>query len=247
MGEKFSVAQLMNMGDAILADIAVASAVSQKSAAAEPIVAEVKKEEKKKSVPAAVVEEKKEEAAEKQAEDKAEVEAEEAGKEAAAIVANQLNLGASNETVIDNIMKTASADAHNVFDYLVGFVKSAMEAGSAGDAMMNEASQAGAGAGPAAGAGQDAEIEALVRALVEAGVTPDELMALAQGGAQGGEMPAEGGEMPAAAAGEMPPEAMAAEAPKMASAKQWNDMSIVEKSAQLRLALGKASTSNRGK
>ena len=208
MGEKYSAAQLRGIGDEILADVAVATAVSTKSAELPAVKAEEKAETKK------------EEKAETKAEDKAEdvKKAEVVGKEAAAAVIEQLSQPVvSAEEIVNSIVKQASADAVNVADFLAGYLsKQALDAGSTGDTVMDETSQgagaegagavpAGAGAG-AEGAGGEAEMEQIVQALLQAGVSPEELMALIQG--QGGEA----GAAPAAPAGAE----MAAGAPEAA-------------------------------
>ena len=238
MGEKFSFAQLKGIGDEILADIAVASVV--KSAAvkkAEEAPAVEKAEKKLEAIISGETsgetsgESSGETSGETSGEsyEKDEKKAEQAGKEAAAAVINQMSQPtASREQIIDSIVKQASADAANVADYLAGFYsKQAMDAGDTGNTVMDETSAGpagagaatGAGAGPEAGAGAgDAEIEQIVQALLQAGVSPEELLALVQGGgAEGGPATAAGAgaeAMPAAAPAEMP-----AEAPKMASAK----------------------------
>jgi hypothetical protein len=159
-----------------------------------------------------------EEAEAKEAEAKDEVsdeikQAEEAGRAAAASIIEAVqNKQASAEApavdpnaVIDSIVKNAAADAQNVIEYLAMFKQAmgdmpAEEVAALADAAAAEApvtdvpAEVGAiedvaGAAPVdAGMGGDAEVEALVDALVEAGVEPEELLALA-GEGEGG-MPA---------------------------------------------------------
>lgn len=240
MGEKFSAAQLKNIGDEILADVAVASAVKS---AAVPCAASVKtpveapkKKEDKPVVKAASEESKAEEkaetpaaeAAEEKAEEKAEAKSEAAGKEAAAAVINALAQPVvSQEEIINSIIKTASVDADNVADFLAGYMsKKSMDAGDTGDTVMEETSEGGPAAGapagdPAAGGGapSEAEMEQIVQALLQAGVSPEELLALVSGGeGQGGAAPADAAMagMPPVDAGAMggavPPEMMAGKA-----------------------------------
>ena len=255
MGEKYSAAQLRNMGDAILADIAVATAAVEKTAesCAAPKV----------KAATAETEDMKVEAKPETDEIK---KAKEAGKEAAAMVADQLDLSAQvqnaqpNPTeVIMDIRKTAAYDAGNVSDYLAGFLAKAAEGEvipqDTGEEVIEETSDAmpagmpGAEAEMAAGMGGAPEaggedIDAIVEALVQAGVTPEELMALVegQGGAEGLGAEGMGAEavMPEAAPEALPPEAeaaMAEELPKMAS---WNAMPMERKKSALVAALTKA-------
>jgi len=192
MGEKFSMAQLKGIGDDILADVAVASAVQSKSAEETPA------EEKKETPKVEKAEEKAEAKAEAKVENK---DAEEAGKEAAAAVIKQLNQPVvSAEEIVNSVIKQASIDADNVADFLAGYLtKKSMDVNDTGDTVMDATSEGAPVAGPAgepAGAtpGED-EMEQIVQALLEAGVSPEELMALIQG--QGG---AEAGAPEAAAA-----------------------------------------------
>jgi len=297
MGEKYSAAQLRDMGDTILADIAVATAAAEKPASAEkPAEGEKQAEEGEKSAeaeqpaegeksaeekPAADLppalkekaEDMKEKAEDKDKDDESEAEdnpcpksaeaedksdesvkqAEEAGKEAASLVTDQLQMGeeatsqASAEEIVGSVLKSAEVDAINVDEFLKGFKsKSAMPMPvedvapeAAGDAapVMEDASDVGAVAeGPA-----EDDLAQIVQALIEAGVTPEELLALAEGGGEA--VPAEA----AAAVPAVAEEAVAAEAeaPKVAEAKTepeqkaWKDMSTEEKKAELRKAVEK--------
>ena len=190
-------------------------------------------------------------------------EAEAAGKEAASMVAGALNLTdeATEQTdptrVVSDIRKSASADADNVAQYLAGFLSKAAEGmpEMMDESVVEETSEAGtpeaeaavdaeAVVPPAGGGAAGADLEALVQALVEAGVTPEELMALAEGSGGGAPMEEaaveEAAAVPAAAPEAMP---MAAE-PKLASvgSKAWKDLSGKEKRAALAEALRSAAS-----
>lgn len=220
VGEKY--ASVHQLGNNILADIAIASASKPapivKEAAAAPVVkeaaaapkAEVKKEDDKKTCacgktpcecPPPVAEKAAEAAQVKQAA----VEAREAGYKAGQELAKAASFDADKNKVVESIIKAAAADADNAIAYLLNFAKVAAEdeakegnpADEPQDKDIPKAPEEAAGAGappPQAGGGQEAELEQVLQALLEAGVTPEELLALAQqvqaGGAGAGAPPA---------------------------------------------------------
>lgn len=201
MGEKFSFAVLKSMGDEILADVAVASAVVKSAAEVKADDSSEKDEPVAHEKAETKAEEKKEEAAEK-VEEKAEA----AGKEAAAAVIGALNQPVvSASEVIDSVVKQAALDAENVADFLAGYFSKQAEPEQpaiGGDNVMAETSEGAAGAGAPEGQGDEAEMEQVVQALLEAGMSPEELMALIQGqgaGAEAGAAPAGGAEIAAGA------------------------------------------------
>jgi hypothetical protein len=239
-GEKFSSAQAVSLIDECLADIAVAAA-SVKSAGStkraedeKEVEVEIKTENGKPKVEVEKETEKKDE------EDEDKKEAMEAGKTAAQAILAQSSV--SLDQVLADVVKSAEADAARVSDFYAGFLTklaegedamalAAPEAEMAGDGAGMEAGM-GAGMGGAGGAGEE-DIQALVEALLAAGVTPEQLMALIEG---------EG----AAAPAEAPAEAMA-EVPKAAAAKvataessEWSKMSMEEKKAAFAMAINKA-------
>lgn len=233
MGEKFSAAQLKGIGDEILADIAIASAVKV-AAKVEKKAEESTESDTKIVVPAAKPsgETSGETSGESgssgetsgesgsSGETSGEASAEQAGKEAAAAVINSMAQPVvAREDIVNSIVKQAQADGQNVADYFAGFMsKKAMDVGDTGNTVMDETS-AGPGAGApagdpagapeAAGAGAgagDAEMEQIVQALLQAGISPEELLALVEGGGAEG-APAAG----PAGAGEAAPAAAAAQ------------------------------------
>lgn len=262
MGEKYSAAQLSTMADAILADIAVATAVkSVKSAQVENKVA-VKAEVKAEDTSAAKSASVKDDAVEKAASADELTTAKEAGRQAAAAVVSELSGSAATSDVspadvIDSVIKQAAADAVNSAEFLAGFLsKRAMDASDTGDMVMEETADvpeagiddAGMGAedAMAAAPAEGGDIEAVVEALVNAGVTPEELIELATEGAEGdggAGIPEEAGMPVDEAAAGLPPEAgmdeamLAAAAPKMASAKAWKNKSTAEKCAALKATI----------
>lgn len=217
MGEKYSAAQLVTMGDEILASIAVAA---EKSATA-AVKAPVKKAEAiEVEIEKAKDGEKPEVKVETEAEEKAEEKAEEAGKDAAAAVIDEAQKLGNAEQLIASVVKAAALDAQNTADYLLGYTEKLAESmpmeqsgaevpPEAAAAMEDPAAMAPEAGGEPEANGDD-ELEAVVDALVEAGVSPEELMALASEGQAG-------------AGAEMAPEAMPAgvadEAAKVASAR----------------------------
>ena len=146
--------------------------------------------------------------------------AEQAGAEAAEAVTEVTGVGKEAElaasvlqTVALNIVKAAEADAKNVAEFLQGLAdKQAMDAGDGGE-VMEETSEAveeapveapvEAPMPDAAAPAGDADLQELVQMLIDAGVTPEELMALAAGGAQGAAPAEEAMAMPAEAPAEI--------------------------------------------
>lgn len=252
MGDKYS--KLIGDGDSILADITLAVSAMEKGSQ-EDAPAEAKKEE----VPAvaapaeteAKVEEKKDE--DKKPSD-AEAEAEAAGKEVAAALADAMQASAVRpDDIIANIIKQAEDDGQNVADYMDGFAGPAegvpadasqegmpQDVMPAPDAMPQDAmpQDAGPQAGGEGGMSEE-ELMALVEALLQAGVTPEDLLALA-GGAGQDSAPAEA--QPEAQP-ELQPETPIAESSSEApveeklSSKRWNQQTDVEKRATLMTAL----------
>ena len=213
MGEKFSAAQLKGIGDSILADIAVASALTSKSAEAMP---ESFKKDEKIAKPSGETSGETSGTTSGETSGTASGEtsgetAKEVGKQAAAAVIGAMAQPvASQSEIIDSVVKQASVDAENVADFLAGYFSK--QADPAGDMMGGGAAPeaaavdpaAAAGAAPEAGAGggDQAQMEQVVQALLEAGVSPEELMALIQGqgaGADAGAAPAGGADMAAGA------------------------------------------------
>lgn len=217
-GEKYSAAELLGIGDEILAEIAVAAErAATKSAELPPALAAVVAD-KKEETPA---EEKKEEKAEEKDEKKEDDKDEQAGKDAAAAVVETLELGHDKiAQLLDQVVKSAELDAANVADYLAGYATKVAEMGAEqvppelagaleGQA---DAGPVAAEAAPAeAGAeGEDAQLEAILDELAQQGISIDDLLAAAGDAGQGeAEVVPEG-----TAAEEVPAEA---EADKVAS------------------------------
>ena len=165
----------------------------------------------------------------------------EAGVKTAAYATAQHVIDAKAQALVSDVMVKAARDANNVADYLQAyFTKLAEElppealaqlgamdpamGGGMDPAAMGGMDPAAMGADPGAGgeAGvSEAEIEALVQALLEAGVSPEEIMALISGGG-GGE--AAGGAVEEELPAEEQPEAVEEEVPaddaKVASVKK---------------------------
>lgn len=184
MGEKYSAAQLLTVGDDILQSIAGAEAIEvEKTASAEapaeetPAEAPVEAPVAEKSAADAPCDEKKDEAKadekpaeEKKEDDKEMKEAEYAGQVAAAALIEQLKKSGaakaeatpevSQEQVIDSIVKNAAADASSVAEYLA-MQKAAMGGEAAPEEVAALVDAAGADGGeapvdPAAMAGPEA-------------------------------------------------------------------------------------------
>lgn len=212
IGDKY--ASVHQLGNNILADIAVASVI--KSAATEEVKAEDKKgakcekcgkdkcecpAEKKAAADEAPKAEGKKEEKKPAKEDKAEAkesveepaeavkaaaaEARKAGFAAGQEIAKAAAFNAEKHEVVSSIIKAAAADADNTIAYLFNFAKAAEEdmqaekpADNPQDKDVPQAPEEGAAGSQ--GGGQEAELEQLLQALLQAGVTPEELLALAQ-------------------------------------------------------------------
>ncbi|RIZ71270.1 MAG: hypothetical protein D0530_04910 [Methylococcales bacterium] len=208
-GEKYS--SLYASGNDILTAIAAATKTASKTckcgkvpcACEKKIEAAVKHVEK--------IEEPKDE------EPKEILEAKAAGYQAAYAAAVQIGLvkdagveqaRQADAEVIANIVKSAEKDAANVFDYIAGFIKASegeqeammaagqgAPAGPEGVALPPAAGPEAAGGAPAGGAGgqpSEQEIMALVESLIQAGVKPEDILALAQHEGAVGGAPTEG-------------------------------------------------------
>lgn len=186
-----------------------------------------------------------------------EAEAEAAGRQAADVVVDSVEkaaaaTGKSSEAVISDILKTASADAANLAEFLAGFKQglkksaddmSAAMPGAGAETPVEEAQEAVPGA-EAQGAGDAQAVQELIQALLASGIAPEELIAMIQsaGGGAEGAAPAMPPEMPPeAAVAPVEPAAAAAEAGsagKMASAREkFASLTQTEKVAAIRAAL----------